>query len=63
MIIVCDSSPLITLSIVDKLDLLDRLFKEVLVPVSVFNELTISNKPEAQKNFRLGAGESSSCHK
>ena len=47
MIIVCDSSPLITLSIVDSLDLLDSLFKEVYIPVSVFHEVTMSNKPEA----------------
>jgi len=49
MIIICDSSPLVALSIVDKLDLLDSLFKEVFVPVSVFNELTTVAKPEAQR--------------
>jgi len=47
MIVICDSSPLIALSIVNKLDLLDQLFEKVLVPVSVFNELTIVGKPEA----------------
>jgi len=47
MIVVCDSSPLITLAIVDKLALLDSLFKEVFVPVTVFNETTMTNKLEA----------------
>jgi predicted nucleic acid-binding protein len=49
MIVICDSSPLITLSIIDRLDLLDTFFKEVVVPVSVFNELTITNKPESKR--------------
>jgi len=52
MIIICDASPLIALSIVNRLDLLERLFEEVHVPVSVFNELTVSGKPEA---LRLAA--------
>jgi len=49
MIIVCDSSPLIALSIVEMLDLLESIFKEVIVPVSVFKELSVANKPEAQR--------------
>jgi len=47
MIVVCDSSPLIALSIIDRLNLLDSLFKQVLIPVSVFNEASMANKPEA----------------
>jgi len=49
MIIVCDSSPLIALSTIDSLCLLDGLFKDVFVPLSVFNELTVDNKPEAAR--------------
>ena len=49
MIVVCDSSPLIALSIIDRLDILDSLFKEVLIPVSVFNEVSMENKPEAAR--------------
>ena len=56
MIVVCDSSPLVALSILNSLDLLDILFQEVLVPVSVFNELTIENKPEAQQIGRWAKG-------
>jgi len=52
MIVICDASPLIALSVVNKLDLLECLFEKVLVPVSVFNELTIAGKPEA---LRLAA--------
>jgi len=47
MIVVCDSSPLIALAIVDKLDLLDTLFNEVLVPETVFKEVTAINKLES----------------
>lgn len=49
MILICDSSPLIALSIIDKLTLLDSFFKEVFVPTSVFNEATIQGKPESQR--------------
>ena len=49
MIIICDSSPLIALSIIDKLDLLTILFKDVFVPVSVFNEVSKQGKPESQR--------------
>ena len=49
MIVICDSSPLIALSIIDRLDLLDILFKDVFVPVSVFNEVNIQGKPESQR--------------
>jgi len=48
MIVVCDSSPLVALSVLDSLYLLDNLFKEVIVPISVFDELTVARKPEAQ---------------
>lgn len=49
MIIICDSSPLIALSIIDKLDLLDRLFGQVYIPLSVFNEVAFEAKPEARR--------------
>ena len=49
MIVICDSSPLIALSLLDKLNLLDRLFNDVLIPLSVFNEVTMDNKSEAAR--------------
>lgn len=49
MIIICDSSPLIALSIIDQLDLLDTLFGEVYVPASVFSEVAFVSKPEAHR--------------
>jgi predicted nucleic acid-binding protein len=49
MIIICDSSPLIALALCDKLDLLDRLFHEVIIPEQVYNEINISGKPEWSK--------------
>jgi predicted nucleic acid-binding protein len=47
MIIVCDASPLIALSLCNKLDLLDALFKEVVVPERVYHEASREGKPEA----------------
>ncbi len=49
MIIICDSSPLIALSVIDQLDLLDKLFGEVYVPMSVFSEVAFATKPEANR--------------
>jgi predicted nucleic acid-binding protein len=47
MLIVCDSSPLIALAKCGKLDILETLFDKVLVPEQVYNELYVSEKPEA----------------
>ncbi|MCX7045348.1 MAG: DUF3368 domain-containing protein [Candidatus Sumerlaeota bacterium] len=49
MIIVADSSPLIALAACDCLHLLDSLFQQVRIPPSVFDEVTIANKPMADK--------------
>ena len=40
MIVVSDSTPLITLMKAEKLYILQRLFGEVLIPETVFSELT-----------------------
>jgi len=47
MILIADSSALVALSICHSLDLLEPLFGEVQVPEAVFDELTISQKPES----------------
>lgn len=41
MIIVADSSPLIAFAILGRLDLLDSLFKKVIVPEAVYDEVTL----------------------
>lgn len=46
MIVVSDTTPLVTLMKADRLDILLRLFGEVLIPEAVFSELT------ANKTFR-----------
>ncbi len=43
--IIGDSSALITLAIVDQLDLLEKLFDELFVPYAVYNEVTKVDKP------------------
>ena len=40
MIVVSDTTPLISLLKINRIDLLERLFGEVLIPQAVFNELT-----------------------
>lgn len=45
MIIVADSSPLISLAILEKLNLLEDLFDEVFIPNAVYKEVTAMKKP------------------
>jgi len=47
MILIADSSALVALSVCDSLELLDQLFKEVIVPEAVNLEVIKSDKPEA----------------
>jgi predicted nucleic acid-binding protein len=49
MIIICDTSPLIALSLCNELRFLDILFKDVIVPEKVFDEIMGPGKPEAEK--------------
>lgn len=48
MILVADSSALIAVSIYGGLPFLDALYGQVLVPQSVFNEVTDNNMPESE---------------
>jgi predicted nucleic acid-binding protein len=38
MIIVCDSSPIIALALCSQLELLDKMFNDILIPQEVYNE-------------------------
>lgn len=49
MIVVSDTTPLISLLKINRLDLLEKLFGEVFIPQAVFNELT------ADERFQLEA--------
>lgn len=44
MIVVSDSTPLISLMKADRLDILHQLFGEILIPDAVFNELTANDR-------------------
>ena len=48
MILIADSSALISLSICNQLELLDKLFDRVQVPLSVYNEINVPDKPESK---------------
>lgn len=45
MLIVADSSPLISLAILGLLESLNSVFSEIIVPVEVFNEISYLGKP------------------
>lgn len=49
MIVVSDTTPLISFLKINKLDVLEKLFAEVLIPQAVFNELIVDER------FRLEA--------
>jgi uncharacterized protein len=48
--VVCNSSPLIALLSVNKIDILNKLFGEVLIPEAVFNEVFKVENKEADFN-------------
>lgn len=49
MIIIADSSPLISLATIDKLELLEDYFDEVYVPYAVYKEVSAYDKPFSEK--------------
>lgn len=48
MIVISDTTPIITLLKINHLDLLQRIFNEVHIPTAVYNELTINNLYEKE---------------
>lgn len=52
-IVIADTGPIFSLSILDKLDLLDSLFDEVYIPQSVWKELTFQKGQEFQKRIEI----------
>ncbi len=49
MILIADSSALIALAVIDKLEILEELFGEVYVPRAVYNEVSHQSKGESKK--------------
>jgi predicted nucleic acid-binding protein len=56
MLIVCDSSPLFALAICNQLELLDRLYDEIILPETVYTEISVSGKPKASELAAWGKG-------
>jgi len=56
MIVIADSSPLIALAVIGKLDMLEELYQELYVPAAVFEEVAEAEKPFAKelKQFLSG---------
>ena len=53
MIVVSDTTPLISLLKINRLDLLEKLFGKILIPQAVFNELTVDANQIKNKKFIL----------
>ena len=47
--IIGDSSALVALATMDRLDLLEKIFDKIYVPQAVYDEVTISYKPQSIK--------------
>jgi hypothetical protein len=56
MIIIADSSPLIALAVISKLELLDKLYEKVYVPNAVFQELADNDRAFANELRRFLTG-------
>lgn len=64
MVVVSDTSPIINLAIIGQLDLLPKLFKTIILPQAVFNEIVIEGQglPGAYEISRANWVEVRSCH-
>jgi len=49
MILIADSSAIIALAIIDKLEVLEQLFGEVYVPQAVYDEISKQDKAESER--------------
>jgi len=54
LIVISNSSVIITLAIICCLDLLEKLFRKIVVPEAVWKEVTVENKPGSEKILRAG---------
>jgi predicted nucleic acid-binding protein len=51
MIVIADSSPIIVLTKIGHLEVLPKLFGEIVIPPAVCNELALASKPQAVRDF------------
>lgn len=51
MIVVSDTTPLISFLKINKLDVLEKLFAEVLIPQAVFNELIVDERFQVEADL------------
>lgn len=53
MIVVSDTTPLISLLKINRLELLERLFGDVMIPTAVFDELTVDKRFRTEADLLL----------
>jgi predicted nucleic acid-binding protein len=51
MLVVADSSPIIVLVNIGHIEVLPKLFGEIVVPPAVASELSVSSRPQAVRDF------------
>ncbi len=51
--IIADSSPLISLAIVDEIKLIEKIFGKVIIPKAVYKEIVSLEKPYSKKTEKL----------
>lgn len=49
--IICNSTPLIALNKIDKLELLEMLYKEIIIPFGVYEEVILESKYNKDLDF------------
>lgn len=61
MIVVSDTTPLISLMKIERLDLLEKLYGKVFIPAAVYNELIVNKRfpEEAERNQKMHVPRSS----
>ncbi len=64
MIVISDASPILNLAVIGKLDLLPRLYTSIIIPQSVFDEITLGGqgKPGAEEIINAPWVDVQLCH-
>ena len=48
MTVVCNATPLINFAVINRLDILEAMFGQVVIPQAVYDETTVSGFPGSQ---------------
>ena len=54
LIVISNSSVIIALARICRLDLLEKLFRKIVIPEAVWKEVTVADKPGSEKILKAG---------